>query len=76
MSEISNETGRQVGVLINRKGQVVGVNSLKILFSDGLGFAIPVGYVKHFLDNREAFAYDPEAPNSGYRYLPPPRRAR
>jgi len=66
--------GNSGGPLFNRKGEVNGVNSLKILFSDGLGFAIPVGYVKHFIDNREAFAYDPESPNSGYRYLPPPRR--
>jgi len=30
--------------------------------------------VKYFLDHREAFAFDRENPNSGYRYLPPPRR--
>jgi len=68
--------GNSGGPLFNRKGEVVGVNSLKIMFSDGLGFAIPVGYVKHFLDNREAFAFDRENPNSGYRYLLPPRRSR
>jgi serine protease Do len=66
--------GNSGGPLFNRKGEVVGVNSLKIMYTDGLGFSIPVGYVKHFLDNREAFAYDPESPNSGYRYLKPPRR--
>ncbi|HEX5011652.1 MAG TPA: trypsin-like peptidase domain-containing protein [Planctomycetota bacterium] len=66
--------GNSGGPLFNTKGEVVGVNSLKIMFSDGLGFAIPVGYVKHFLDNREAFAFDRENPNSGYRYLAPPRR--
>jgi serine protease Do len=68
--------GNSGGPLFNTKGEVVGVNSLKIMFSDGLGFAIPVGYVKHFVDNREAFSFDRENPNSGYRYLPPPRRGR
>jgi serine protease Do len=66
--------GNSGGPLFNTKGQVVGVNSLKVMFSDGLGFAIPVDEVKRFIDNREAFAFDRENPNSGYRYLPPPRR--
>jgi serine protease Do len=67
--------GNSGGPLFNTKGEVIGVNSLKIMYSDGLGFAIPIGYVKYFLDHREAFAFDRENPNSGYRYLPPPRRA-
>jgi len=28
--------------------------------------------VKQFIESREAFAYDRENPNSGYRYLSPP----
>jgi serine protease Do len=68
--------GNSGGPLFNRKGQVIGVNSRKLMYSDGLGFAIPVDYVKEFIENREAFAYDRENPNSGYRYLPPPRRSR
>ena len=67
--------GNSGGPLFNSKGEVIGVNSLKIMFSDGLGFAIPIEYVKYFLDHREAFAFDRENPNSGYRYLPPPRRS-
>ena len=39
-----------------------------------LGFAIPVSYVKEFIHHREAFAYDKANPNSGFRYLDPPRR--
>jgi serine protease Do len=68
--------GNSGGPLFNTKGQVVGVNSLKVMFSDGLGFAIPVDEVKRFIENREAFAFDRENPNSGYRYLPPPRRGK
>ena len=44
--------------------------------ADNLGFAIPVNYVKDFLRNREAFSFDKENPNTGYRYLDPPRRLR
>ncbi len=66
--------GNSGGPLFNTKGEVIGVNSWKRLFSEGLNFAIPVDYVKHFIENREAFAYDRDNPNSGYRYLPPPRR--
>jgi len=45
------------------------------IFFGGLGFAIPANYVKHFVENRDAFAYDKDNPNTGYRYLQPdPRR--
>jgi len=44
--------------------------------ADNLGFAIPVSYVKEFLRHREAFSFDKTNPNSGYRYLDPPRRVR
>ena len=47
---------------------------MKLLFSEGLGFAIPVAYLKHFLENRDAFAFDKNNPNSGHRYLDAPRR--
>jgi serine protease Do len=53
---------------------VVGVTNMGILGGEGLGFAIPISYVKHFLENRDAFAYDQNNPNNGYRYLDPPRR--
>lgn len=66
--------GNSGGPLFNTKGEVIGVNSWKRLFSEGLNFAIPVDYVKHFIKNREAFSYDRDNPNSGYRYLPPPPR--
>jgi serine protease Do len=68
--------GNSGGPLFNRKGQVIGVNSLKIMYTDGLGFAIPVDAVREFIENREAFAYDRESPNSGYTYKAPPRRQR
>ena len=66
--------GNSGGPLFNLKGEVVGVTNMKLLFSEGLGFAIPVAYLKHFLDNRDAFAFDKNNPNSGHRYLEAPRR--
>lgn len=66
--------GNSGGPLFNTRGEVVGVTNMKLLFGEGLGFAIPVAYVKHFLNNRDAFAYDKNNPNSGYRYLEAPRR--
>ncbi|MBM80822.1 MAG: peptidase S1 [Planctomycetaceae bacterium] len=66
--------GNSGGPLFNAQGEVVGVTNMKLLNSEGLGFAIPISYVKHFLDNREAFAYDKTNPNAGYRYLEAPRR--
>jgi serine protease Do len=68
--------GNYGGPLFNLKGEVIGVTSLgaRADMADNLGFAIPVSYVKDFLRNRVAFSYDKENPNTGYRYLDPPRR--
>ncbi len=66
--------GNSGGPLFNMKGEVIGVTSLKITFGDNLGFAIPITYVKDFIRNRDAFAFNKDNPNSGHRYLDPPRR--
>lgn len=66
--------GNSGGPLFNMRGEVVGVTNMKMTYGEGLGFAIPVERVRFFLNNRDAFAYDNENPNSGYRYLEPPRR--
>jgi S1-C subfamily serine protease len=70
--------GNSGGPLFDLHGAVIGVTSLgaRADLADNLGFAIPVNYVKDFLRNREAFSYDKENPNTGYRYLDPPRRSR
>jgi len=64
--------GNSGGPLFNLAGEVVGVTNMKILFGEGLGFAIPVELVKNFLDHRDAFAYSTDNPNNPYRYLEPP----
>jgi serine protease Do len=67
--------GNSGGPLFNMAGEVVGVTNMKIIFGEGLGFAIPVELVKNFLDHRDAFAYSTDNPNNPYRYLDPPAMA-
>lgn len=66
--------GNSGGPLFNLRGEVVGVTNMGIPFGEGLGFAIPVRYLRDFLRHREAFAYDKSNPNSGYTYESAPPR--
>ena len=67
--------GNSGGPLLNLRGEVIGVINMKAgFFTEGLSFAIPVDTLRFFLQNRDTFAYDKDNPNSGYHYLPPPRR--
>lgn len=68
--------GNSGGPLFNMHGEVIGVTNMGYIFMGGLGFAIPVNYVKHFIENHEAFAYDKDSPNTGYRYLQPDPKAK
>jgi serine protease Do len=65
--------GNSGGPLFNLRGDVVGVTNMKLNFSEGLAFAIPVEQVRWFLDHRDAFAYDNDNPSNPFRYLEPPR---
>jgi len=66
--------GNSGGPLFNLAGEVIGVTNMGYIFFGGLGFAIPIDYVKHFIENRESFAYDKDNPNTGYIYIQPDRR--
>jgi serine protease Do len=67
--------GNSGGPLFNLRGEVVGVNNMKIaaVGAEGLGFSISSRVLKSFLDNRDAYAFDPRNPNAGFRYLSPPK---
>lgn len=69
--------GNSGGPLFNLRGEVVGVNNMKVVGfgTEGLGFAIPAEVLKRFLRNRDVFAFDPRNPNSGFRYNTPPTSA-
>lgn len=66
--------GNSGGPLFNLKGEVIGVTNMKIPFGEGLGFAIPSRYLRDFIRNRDAFAYDKDNPNAGYSYKKAPPR--
>jgi serine protease Do len=67
--------GNSGGPLFNLQGEVTGVNNMKPMMTgvEGLSFSIPAATLKNFLRNRDAYAFDARNPNSGYRYLEPPR---
>jgi serine protease Do len=73
-STVQVNSGNSGGPLIDLRGEVVGVNNMKIaaVGVEGMSFAVPVGAVKDFLRNRDSFAFDQRNPNSGFRYLEPP----
>ena len=66
--------GNSGGPLFDLRGRVIGVNNMKLagVGLEGLSFAIPVMELKRFLSERDAFAFDPRNPNSGFRYNKPP----
>jgi len=66
--------GNSGGPLFNMRGQVVGINNMKVsgFGAEGLGFAIPSAVLCDFIDHRDTFAFDPRNPNSGFRYNSPP----
>lgn len=66
--------GNSGGPLFNLAGEVIGVTNMGYIFLGGLGFAIPIDYVKHFIENRDAFAYDKDNPNTGFKYFQPDKR--
>jgi len=68
--------GNSGGPLFNTRGEVIGITNMKLMFGENMGFAIPARYVKDFLRNREAFAFDRSNPNSGYKYHDAPVRTR
>ncbi|HOO25698.1 MAG TPA: trypsin-like peptidase domain-containing protein, partial [Clostridiales bacterium] len=62
--------GNSGGALVNSYGQVVGINSQKIIASEyeGMGFAIPISAAKSIVDSLIKFGYVPNRPKLGITY--------
>jgi len=63
--------GNSGGALVNSYGQVVGVNSMKIMDVEyeGMGFAIPSKVVQGVVNNLISKGYVPDRPKLGIEYL-------
>ncbi len=63
--------GNSGGPLLDARGNVVGLITLKATFQEGIAFALPTGLILHFLGNSKAFEYSETNRNKGFKYLPP-----
>ena len=61
--------GNSGGALINSRGQVIGVNSIKVSVPgvEGLGFAIPINDAKEIAEQLVKYGYVRDRPSSGIK---------
>jgi S1-C subfamily serine protease len=50
-TDASINAGNSGGPLINKKGEVIGINTIKVEAAEGLGFAIPVNQIKPIIES-------------------------
>jgi len=74
-TDASINPGNSGGPLFNARGEVIGVVCAGYSFFNGLAFGIPAEDLIRFLENREAYLYDPAQPNNGVTYHEPPYRS-
>lgn len=63
--------GNSGGALINAKGEIIGINTIKVSSTgvEGIGFAIPMEYAKPLLDSIIQFGYVKGRPTLGISYI-------
>ncbi len=49
-TDASINGGNSGGPLLNEKGEVIGINTVKVNTAEGMGFAIPINFVKPMID--------------------------
>lgn len=64
--------GNSGGALVNSRGQVIGINSMKIVSTDyeGMGFAVPSKIFQEIFNQLVKNGYVPNRPKLGIKYLP------
>ena len=64
--------GNSGGALVNSLGQVIGINSMKIVSTDyeGMGFAVPSKIFQEIFNQIVKNGYVPNRPKLGIKYLP------
>ena len=73
-TDASINPGNSGGPIFNLRGEVVGVVCAGATFFQGLAFGIPAADLVDFLENWNAYLYDPSQPQNSITYLPPPFR--
>ncbi|MBE5812555.1 MAG: trypsin-like serine protease [Clostridiales bacterium] len=50
-TDASINSGNSGGPLVNKKGEVIGINTIKVESAEGIGFAIPVNQIKPIIES-------------------------
>ncbi len=71
-TDASINPGNSGGPMFNTRGELIGVVCAGHSLFAGLAFGIPVSDVIDFLNNKDAYLFDPSQPQNGKKYMPPP----